>query len=284
MSRPKSKTAFTLIEVLVVVAIIALLVSILLPSLARAREQSRMAICKANMKQILTAQMLYVAEARKLPATQYVFYYWNVPYTRDMNLKHTNWMWEGATGYTSRKEPHFLEDVPQRGTIFRYTRDAKLYVCPSDHEGEPTDTPMGGGGNGRLSYAMNAYVGFKSPDHMSRPAQSFKIYKSRTDPSPKIVNTRMTWSPARMPLLVEEHPYTNINRNWEGNFNVVDQIVARHAAFAGGEMARSNIGYIDTHVESPNYKIRTTAFDLYAEIGFPTYDQDFLQIFMARLK
>lgn len=49
--RPRTRSGFTLIEVLVVVAIIALLVAILLPSLARAREQARQAVCLSNLKQ-----------------------------------------------------------------------------------------------------------------------------------------------------------------------------------------------------------------------------------------
>ncbi|MEP0843573.1 MAG: type II secretion system protein [Phycisphaerae bacterium] len=57
--RRRDRKAFTLIEILVVVAIIALLVAILLPSLGRARWQSRMVICKANLQQLGVAFMMY---------------------------------------------------------------------------------------------------------------------------------------------------------------------------------------------------------------------------------
>ncbi len=51
--------AFTLIEVLVVVAIIAVLVAILLPSLARARMQGKSAVCLSNLKQQGYAALMY---------------------------------------------------------------------------------------------------------------------------------------------------------------------------------------------------------------------------------
>ena len=56
--------AFTLIEVLVVVAIIALLVAILLPSLSEARNQAQAVKCAAGLRQGVTGAILYQTEQR----------------------------------------------------------------------------------------------------------------------------------------------------------------------------------------------------------------------------
>jgi prepilin-type N-terminal cleavage/methylation domain-containing protein len=53
---------FTLVELLVVVAIIALLLSILLPALNRARDLAITVRCNANLKQIFYTQTLYAAD------------------------------------------------------------------------------------------------------------------------------------------------------------------------------------------------------------------------------
>lgn len=51
------KTAFTLVELLVVIGIIAVLVSILMPSLNKARESAKAVQCQSNLKQV--GQMMY---------------------------------------------------------------------------------------------------------------------------------------------------------------------------------------------------------------------------------
>ena len=56
------RNAFTLIELLVVISIIALLLTILLPSLQMAREQAKSVICKAHLSQLGVGLQLYIQE------------------------------------------------------------------------------------------------------------------------------------------------------------------------------------------------------------------------------
>ena len=61
---------FTLIELLVVVSIIALLVAILLPALAKAREQARRVMCGSRLKQLHLGLTYYAHDFGVYPATR----------------------------------------------------------------------------------------------------------------------------------------------------------------------------------------------------------------------
>jgi prepilin-type N-terminal cleavage/methylation domain-containing protein len=63
--------AFTLIELLVVIAIIAILAALLLPALTAAKEKSKRAACKSNMRQCLLAIHMYGHEFQdKVPTAR----------------------------------------------------------------------------------------------------------------------------------------------------------------------------------------------------------------------
>jgi prepilin-type N-terminal cleavage/methylation domain-containing protein/prepilin-type processing-associated H-X9-DG protein len=280
MSGRRCVRAFTLIEILVVVAVIAVLIAIILPSLSRAREQARSVVCRSNQKQLMNGMMLYVQDFKQLPGTQSVYYLnkmkfgvssWLIP--RATQPGRLNHVWDGAAGNGSSgsysfpaDERIYTEDVPRRGTIFKYTRDPKLYLCPSDYKGKPDDTPAGGGNNGRLSYSMNAYLGLLNPDRI-RGKWRMAVARGTTTISKR-------WTANQLFVLVEEHPNYNL-ANGEGNFNVIDRVSTRHSLAIGGgtvssgSKGRSNIAYLDGHCESVLYTWDTTAKTMFQKLQFP---------------
>lgn len=124
---------FTLIKLLVVVAIISLLASILFPVFARARENARRSACLSNLKQMNLGIMQYVQD--------YDGYFPPNYWSGQTQLPPDGKWWYGATWYW-----------PQ--IIYPYTKSAQIYLCPN----APAKYQFGPDGPNFANYGANTLI------------------------------------------------------------------------------------------------------------------------------
>jgi prepilin-type N-terminal cleavage/methylation domain-containing protein/prepilin-type processing-associated H-X9-DG protein len=129
MEMLSQRRGFTLIELLVVIAIIAILAAILFPVFARARENARKSACQSNLKQIGTANSMYLQDYDQ------VMPYWFLNATTQGRI------------YQNRRYWYEL--------LLPYMKNDDIWRCPSDSAFTVQDASIPASQRLNVSYGMN---------------------------------------------------------------------------------------------------------------------------------
>jgi prepilin-type N-terminal cleavage/methylation domain-containing protein len=222
----KSRSAFTLVELLVVIGIIAILISILIPVLGRARSSANDVKCKSNLRQMMQSALFFAGEHKgQLPGNHN---------TRNRGLP-------GQPGTTDEGDFLFGNsanylDAPQLGTLFRYTnKQYEIYRCPQRFDvGAGVVGPEAS--NGRFDYV--AYLMWQGAKISKIPPEA--KFQYRDSDSAGLLDKFVT---TPTPIFCEEDSRYVNGSNMEGGHSNVDPRSAHHRG-------QSNQACVDGSVHS----------------------------------
>ena len=209
------RRAFTLAELLVVIGIIAVLISLLLPALGRARESARSVQCQSNVRNILQAMRLYATENEDaLPAPCYSGETWQKGNYYKAYL---------FSNVTTNGRP----DLDYRhGAIMKYLGDPstrqQIMRCPN------IDAEV----RANYSYVLNNNLDFDPSSSNPHPIRLSQI------PHPT----------ERILVFEEDDPYDGHFTLYESGVPHPDLPSIHH--FRKGDAGFGNYGFADGHVES----------------------------------
>ena len=145
------KEAFTLVELLVVIAVIAILAALLLPALAAAKMQAYRINCVSNQKQLILAWTIYAGDNGERLVL-------NGGTNTTTSAKAPLWVFGGNHGSADTLTNRLYLVGPTYALFAPLLPGERIYKCPADKSLWPWNA------SGKMvqemrSYAMNCYVG-----------------------------------------------------------------------------------------------------------------------------
>lgn len=226
--RRRSTAGFSLVELLVVIALIAILAALLLPALAGAKAKAQAVGCLNNLKQLAVATQAYMADNRGLFVANNRT---DIPGPQDTNA----WVLGNMRHESDATNTGFL----RLSRLFPYASQVGVFHCPADKS--MADTGAMAGNPSRASrvrsYAMNGWLGSR---YMENYPQRTGYRTFMKDSELGAAGTATLW------MIADEHE-SSIEDGW---FLVTMDDSQPFASFPATRHQRGfGVNYLDGHAD-----------------------------------